>query len=512
MHNPTTPEMAGARQWLGLAVLALPSFLVSIDVSVMLLALPHLAEALKASATEQLWIIDIYGFLLAGFMITMGTLGDRIGRRRLLLIGAAAFGLASALAAFAPTPAWLILARAVLGIAGATIGPSVLALITNMFRNPAQRGVAISIWMVTFMGGMTVGPLVGGVLLEQFWWGAVFLIGVPAMVLLLVFGPFLLPEYRDPNAGKLDLLSVALSLLAILPAVYGLKEIAKAGPDGISLAAIALGLMAGIAFLVRQRRLAHPLLDVTLFANKGFAVAVGGMFLVTASGAIMMFNSQYFQLVLGLSPLMAGLCTLPGVIGMVVTLMLAPVLAQKLPQAAVIVPGLLAAAAGLGLIAMADPGAGPWPVVIGFFLFNTGCAPMVTLSNGIVVGSVRPERAGAAAALSETSSQLGFSLGIAALGALGTWLYRQAMSAAVPGDMPAAAAAALQDTIATAHDALQALPPDLAGAMRVLADQAYAGALHVVALICAGLLIIVAGLVTMRLRHLPRLGGTGSAA
>lgn len=505
-------ERATARDWMGLAVLALPSLLVSIDVSVMLLALPHLSEALGASASEQLWIIDIYGFLLAGFMITMGTLGDRIGRRKLLLIGAGAFGLASALAAFAPSATWLILARAVLGIAGATIGPSILALITNMFRNPAQRGVAISIWMVTFMGGMTVGPLVGGFMLEHFWWGSVFLLGVPVMLVLLVCGPFLLPEFSDPKAGKLDLLSVALSLLAILPVVYGLKEIAKAGPDGVNLAAIAFGLVMGALFLSRQRRLDHPLLDMRLFGNAGFAVAVAGMFLVTASGAIMMFNSQYFQLVLGLSPLWAGLCTLPGVIGMVATLMLAPVLAQKLPQALVIAPCLILAAVGAGIIALAEPAAGPWPVVLGFFLYNTGCAPMVTLSNGIVVGSVQPERAGAAAALSETSSQLGFSLGIAALGAFGTWLYRQSMLGVVPADLPPEAASALRDTVATAHGALQALPPALADGLRPAVNQAYAGTLHAVALICACLLVVVAGLVAMRLRHLPRLGGAPSAA
>lgn len=513
MHNPSTPDRAGLRQWLGLAVLALPSLLVSIDVSVMILALPHVAEALGASATQQLWIIDIYGFMLAGFMITMGTLGDRIGRRRLLMFGGTAFGLASILAAFAPSAGWLIAARAVLGVAGATIAPSILALITNMFRNEAQRGVAISIWMVTFMGGMTVGPLVGGVMLEHLWWGSVFLLGVPAMLLLLVLGPFLLPEYSDPKAGRLDLASVLLSLIAILPAVYGLKEIAKDGPTAINLGALAFGMVFAAVFLVRQRSLSHPLLDVTLFANRGFAVAVSGMFLITATGAIMLFMSQYYQLVLGLTPLVAGLCTLPGVLVMVASLMLAPMIAQRVRPAHLITPGLLVAATGALIVAFADPAQGPWPVIVAFMLFNGGCAPMVTLANGIVVGSVRPERAGAAAALSETSSELGFSLGIAALGSLGTLVYRLSVSTALPTGLPADSAGPISDTIATAQAALAGLDPALAGPVQLAVGQAYTQAMHMVALTCAFLLVLVAGMVALWLRHLPPLGGgQGTAA
>jgi len=215
--NDTTPAKAGRREWTALAVLALPTLLVSIDVYVLLLALPRLTADLGASSTEQLWITDIYGFLLAGFLITMGTLGDRIGRKKLLLIGATAFGIASVLAAFSTSPAMLIAARAVLGVAGAILAPSTISLIRTLFRDPKQMGLAIGLWGTCFSAGAVIGPLVGGVMLSQFWWGSVFLLGVPAMVLLLALGPFLLPEYRDPDAGKLDLTSVALSLAAILP-------------------------------------------------------------------------------------------------------------------------------------------------------------------------------------------------------------------------------------------------------------------------------------------------------
>ncbi len=217
-------ETAGRREWIGLAVLALPTLLASLDMSVLFLALPHLSADLGANSSQQLWILDIYGFMLAGFLVTMGTLGDRIGRRRLLMFGATAFGLASIVAAWSTSAEMLILARAALGIAGATLMPSTLALIRNMFHDARQRGVAIAVWMSCFMVGTAIGPLIGGVMLSMFWWGSVFLLAVPVMVILLVAAPTLLPEYRDAAAGRVDLTSVVLSLAAILPVIYGLKE------------------------------------------------------------------------------------------------------------------------------------------------------------------------------------------------------------------------------------------------------------------------------------------------
>ncbi|MBX6722659.1 MAG: MFS transporter, partial [Dactylosporangium sp.] len=252
---------AGRRQWAGLAVLALPTLLVSIDVFVMLLALPRLSADLGADATQQLGIMDIYGFMVSGFLITMGNLGDRIGRRRLLMAGAAGFGLASLAAAFATSPGMLIAARGLLGVAGATLAPSTLALISTMFRDPRQRSLAIGVWLVCFMGGATIGPVVGGAMLANFWWGSVFLLGVPAMALLLVLGPLVLPEDRNPDAVPPDLLSVALSLAAILPVIYGLKELARHGWQPLPAAALAAGGALGVVFARRQRALAHPLLD-----------------------------------------------------------------------------------------------------------------------------------------------------------------------------------------------------------------------------------------------------------
>ena len=222
-------QPATRREWIGLAVLALPTLLLSVDVSVLFLALPKLSAALGADAIEQLWILDIYSFLLAGLLITMGNVGDRIGRRKLLLIGGAGFAAASVLAAFSTTPEMLIASRALLGIAGATLAPSTMALIRNMFQDPRQMGIAIGVWFTCFMGGMLVGPIIGGVLLEHFWWGSAFLLGVPVMLLLLVLGPRFLPEYKAAEPGRIDPLSVALSLVAVLLVIWGLKELARSG-------------------------------------------------------------------------------------------------------------------------------------------------------------------------------------------------------------------------------------------------------------------------------------------
>jgi DHA2 family multidrug resistance protein-like MFS transporter len=270
----TAPGKAPPRAWIGLGVIALPCMLYSMDLTVLNLAVPHLTADLAPSAAELLWIVDIYGFMIAGALITMGTLGDRIGRRRLLLIGAAVFGAASALAAFATTPAMLIASRALLGLAGATLAPSTLSLIRNMFEDEGERRVAIGVWIASFSAGAAIGPLVGGLLLEHFWWGSVFLANVPVMVALLVLGPLLLPEYRDPDAGRLDLVSAAQSLLAVLAVVYGLKRFAEHGLDAGAVAAILAGIAVAAVFLRRQRRLADPLVDLALFRSPAFSVAL----------------------------------------------------------------------------------------------------------------------------------------------------------------------------------------------------------------------------------------------
>ena len=310
-----SPRRAGRREWLGLAVLMLPTLLIVMDLTVLHLAVPHLSTELKPTSAQLLWIVDIYGFLIAGSLITMGTLGDRIGRRRLLLIGAAAFGVASVLAAFAQSATMLIACRALLGIAGATLMPSTLALIRNMFADPQQRSMAIGIWISGFSAGSAIGPLVGGVLLQYFWWGSVFLLGVPVMVLLLILGPWLLPEYRDPKAGRIDLLSAALSLAAVLLTIYGVKQFAQEGLGLWSTLSVTLGITLGVVFVQRQRVLADPFVDLNLFRLPVFSAAMVMYTLgVFVSFGAFLFIAQYLQLVLGLSPIAAGLWSVPGAI------------------------------------------------------------------------------------------------------------------------------------------------------------------------------------------------------
>jgi MFS transporter, DHA2 family, multidrug resistance protein len=499
------PERAGRREWVGLAILALPSLLVSIDLFVLLLAMPRLTADLAPSSTQQLWILDAYGFLLSGFLITMGTLGDRIGRRRLLLIGAAGFGGASVLAAYSTSPAMLIAARALLGIAGATLAPSTLSLISTMFRDPRQRSMAIGVWLVSLMGGTVVGPVVGGAMLGHFWWGSVFLLGVPAMVLLLALGPVLLPEYRAPQAGRLDLASVGLSLAAILPIIYGLKELARHGWQPLPAAAVAVGLWSGFHFVRRQRRLADPLLDLRLFANPAFSTALGGMLLNTMlPGATMVFITQYLQLVEGFSPLRAGLWMLPTVAAAMASFQLSPLLARSVRPAHLIAAGMLVSVAGLLLVTRAGATSGLAAVVTGLALINIGAGPLVTLGTNLVIGSAPPERAGSAAAMSQTSNEFGFALGIAVMGTIGTAVYRHQVT--VPAGVPAGAASATQDSLAGATAAAEHLPDQVAAALLAPAREAFATGMHAVAAISAVLLVGVAVLAMAMLRDVRPIG------
>ncbi|MFC0529582.1 MFS transporter [Phytohabitans kaempferiae] len=498
--NETTPPRAGAREWIGLAVLALPSLLVAIDLFVLLLALPHLSADLAPSNNQQLWILDVYGFLLAGFMITMGKLGDRIGKRRLMLIGAVAFVAASVLAAYSSSAEMLIVARALLGIAGASLGPTMLGLIGGMFRDPRQRSIAIGVWVVCMMGGTALGPLVGGVMLEHFWWGSVFLLGVPAMVLLLVLGPVLLPEHRDPAPGRLDLTSVALSLAAILPGIYGLKELARDGWHATGIAALAAGVGMGVAFVRRQRRLADPLLDLRLFRSRAFTTALVSMLINTMlPGATMVLLTQFLQLVEGLSPLDAGLALVPAAVAGVVSVQLAPIAARRARPAHLIAAGMAVAATGLLVITQSSGAVG---LIGGFALINLGAGPLITLGTNIVIGASPPEKAGSAAAVSQVSNEFGFALGIATMGSLAAAVYRADVARTLPAGAPAVA----RETLAGAAAAVPQLPGPMGEAVLASARAAFTSGLHAVAAVSAALLVGVAVAALVLLRHVPPVG------
>lgn len=471
------------------------------DLTVLNLAVPHLSADLKPSSSQLLWIVDIYGFLIAGALITMGTLGDHIGRRRLLLIGAAAFGMASVLAAFSTSAEVLIAARAVLGLAAATLAPSTLSLIRNMFLDPQERTVAVGVWIASFSAGGAIGPLLGGALLANFWWGSVFLLNVPVMVLLLGVGPVLLPEFRDPHARRFDLVSAALSLIALLAVIYGIKRIAEAGTASFPICAIAAGLTLGGLFVRRQLRLDDPLIDLRLFRSPAFsaslAVNVLGFFV---SFGTFLFIAQYLQLVLGMGPLEAGLWTAPSGAGFIVGSQVAPVIVRRFRPAYVMAAGLMLAAIGFAVLTQVDGSSGLAALVTGYVVLSLGLAPVFTLATDLIIGTAPPERAGAASAIAETSSELGGALGIAILGSIVTAIYRSAMASAVPAGVPHTVAEAARNTLGGALAAAQQMPGETGAALLAIANNAFARAFEITVEICGAVAVTGAMLAAILLR------------
>ncbi|MCK2239179.1 MULTISPECIES: MFS transporter [unclassified Crossiella] len=488
-------------RWLGLAVLALPTVLVSMDLSVLFYAVPALSAELQPTSDQLLWILDLYGFVLAGLLITMGTLGDRFGRRRVLLGGAALFGVASVLAAYAPSTELLIAARAMLGVAGATLAPSTLSLIRTMFTDPRERQIAVSVWTLGFAGGTMIGPVIGGLMLEHFWWGSVFLLNVPVMLLLLVLGPILLPEARNPDPGKFDLGGAALSLAAILPVIYGVKKIAKEGVAWPHLAAIATGLLLGWVFVRQQLRARQPMIDVRLFRHirfSGSIIACTITYLILAG--IGLFIAQYLQLVLGYSPFEAALWSLPGLTGMLLGVGLATAVAATVPPAYLLAGGLALASAGFALFAQVSADSGVLWLVASQVVMATGISAVASIATDLVLATAPPERAGAAAAISETANEFGGAAGIAILGSLGALIYRAGLTGNPPAGLTAEQLTAAGDTLAAAVKLAGELPGQLGQTLLTAARMSFVDGLHWVAWIGAAGCLVLSGFVLVVLR------------
>ncbi|MGQ4269623.1 MFS transporter [Nocardiopsis changdeensis] len=505
--EPGAPARATPKQWAGLAVLALPTMLLALDLTVLYMAVPHLGADLGADGTELLWIMDIYGFMVAGFLITMGTLGDRIGRRRLLLVGAVAFGAASVLAAFSTSTEMLIAARTLLGLAGAMLMPPTLALLTVMFKDPRQRSMAVAVWLMSFTAGGVLGPAVGGLLLEFFWWGSVFLLAVPVMAVLLLTGPFLLPEYRSAEAGRLDPVSVALTLAAILPFVHGMKEIAAGGPGVVPFLTLAAGLAAGAVFVRRQRRLADPLLDLRLFSSRTFT----GALLALLLGQVVFYSftyhfTQFMQLVQGLQPFAAGLWFIPLGIASVVGATVAPVLAARFPPAVVISGGLAVCATGFAAMAFVGPASGLALFMTGAVVGVLGAQPLLALSTDMVVGSAPPERTGTASGMSETGAEFGAAMGIATFGSLSAAVYTSRVGGLLPEGISEAQAQTAQGGFAGLIAVAGELPGPLADRVLAAGREAFMDGMTAVMATGALLMLGTAVLVLALLRHLPPIG------
>jgi DHA2 family multidrug resistance protein-like MFS transporter len=471
------------------------------DLTVLHLAVPAISADLQPSSAQLLWIIDIYGFFVAGSLITMGTLGDRIGRRKLLLIGAAAFGAFSLLAAFSTSAEMLIASRALLGLAGATLAPSTLSLIFHMFRDPRQRSVAIGIWIGSFSAGSAIGPVLGGLLLEYFWWGSAFLLALPVMAALLILGPRVLPEYRDPNAGRLDLASAAMAVAAVLAVIYGLKQLAQDGVGWLPTLAILAGVVVAVLFVRRQRKLADPMIDVELFKTRAFSAALATNFLaIFVAVGYFLFIAQYLQLVVELSPLEAGLWSLPSAFGFIIGSQLAPRIVRRVRPPHVIGAGLALSAVGLALLTQVGASGDLMPVIASSVIISLGLAPVFGLTTELIVGSAPPERAGAASGISETGAELGGALGIAILGSAGMAIYRGELAARLPSAIPTEIVAIARDTLGSAVAVAGQLPAPLDGLLLAAARGAFVQGMQVSSAIAAIVAIGLAILALVALR------------
>ncbi|MER5431674.1 MFS transporter [Streptomyces sp. NPDC002588] len=482
----TTEAVKLPGRWLALSVLVLAVLLVAVDATVLGLATPYISEDLNPTGTQLLWIGDVYSFVIAGLLVSMGSLGDRIGRKRILLVGATAFGLLSVLNAYATTPEMMIASRALLGVAGATLMPATLALIRNIFHDPRERSLAVGIWGATASAGTAVGPVAGGFLLEHFWWGSVFLINLPVMVVLVLVGARTLPESKNPSPGPLDLPSVLLSLVGMIALVYGVKEAAGHGVTREPLTAGLLGAAALYGFVRRQLTLPAPLLDMRLFRSRGFSGAVlADLLTVLGLSGLVFFLSQYLQLVQGRRPLEAGLAELPAAVGAVAAGLVAGRVARRHSVRAVVCGGLAAIGLALAALTALDATTGYPLLGAALLVVGIGAGFSFTVTSDVILSSVPKDQAGAASAVSETAYELGAALGIAVLGSIVTGVYR---GFPAPADTPAGA----HESLGGAVEAAGRMPAAEADTMLSSAREAFVDGLGAASAVGAAVLLAAA--------------------
>ncbi|MFH8795257.1 MFS transporter [Streptomyces sp. NPDC017941] len=486
-------------RWLALAVLVLAVLLVAVDATVLGLATPYISEDLKPSGTQLLWIGDVYSFVIAGLLVSMGSLGDRIGRKKLLLTGAVAFGAVSVLNSYATTPELMILARALLGVAGATLMPSTLALIRNIFHDPRERSIAVGVWGAMASAGAAVGPVVGGFLLEHFWWGSVFLINLPVMAVLVLVGIKLLPESKNPAPGPWDLISVVLSLIGMIAVVYAIKEAAAHGPRWDVLVSGVIGAAALTWFVRRQLTLPAPLLDMRLFRNRGFSAAVlADLLTILGLSGLVFFLSQFLQLVQGRQPFEAGLAELPAAVGAVTAGLIAGTVARRYSVRAVVAGGLAAVGVALASLTVLSQQTGYPLLGAALLVVGVGAGFSFTVTADVILSSVPKEQAGAASAVSETAYELGAALGIALLGSIVTGVYRDFTA---PAGTPADAASAAHDSLGGAVEAGADLPAHTAEPLLAAAQDAFVDGLRLAAGVGAAVLLATAAAAWFLLKH-----------
>ncbi|HEX6444403.1 MAG TPA: MFS transporter [Streptosporangiales bacterium] len=482
-REPAAPGTPTGDRWAALAVLSACLLLVGMDMTVLNVAVPTLTRQLLPSRVELLWILDAYSLAVAATVVSCGTLGDRIGRKRMLLLGFAVFGLASTGAAFAPAPQWLIVARVALGVGAAAITATAVAVIRVVFTDARERTLAIGLWSASHSVGAAAGPVLGGLLVEHFWWGSVFLVNVPVVAAAMLLGSRVIPESRDPAPRRWDPLSVVLSVAGVGGLVYCLKRL---GGYGVETAASIVGLLAVaalVAFVRRQRRLAEPLLNLALFADRRFSTSVVCVLAAFGTTPAMLFLlTQRFQLIEGWSPLTAGLALVPWTAAAGLGGLLAPHLARRLGHRVTMTTALGVFAAAVAAVGLSASTRTVWTEpVLALAGLTLGVA--MPLAGDTMMTAAPPERAGEAAAVQEISFELGAGLGIVVLGTVASITYRASLPA-VPGVPPALRRAA-GESLAAAADVAAHLPPDRGQALRTAAGHAFTAGLTNAALLAA---------------------------
>ncbi|CAL9402803.1 MFS transporter [Streptomyces sp. enrichment culture] len=493
---------AGANRWVVLVVLCASLLLVAVDATVLHVAVPAVTEDLRPGAIELLWIVDVYPLVCASLLILFGTLGDRVGRRRVLLLGYALFGVASALAALATGPQVLIAARALLGVGGAMIMPATLSILRQVFPDRRERALAIGIWSAVAAVGAAVGPLLGGFLLEHFWWGSVFLVNIPLMLVSLPVGRLLLPESKGDGRGPWDVVGALLAAAGLFGVVLGVKRLGGGEPvaSPFTLLPLALGAALLAGFVRRQRRRTYPLVDLRMFGRPAFSTSVGCIVLaMLALVGLELIAAQYLQLVLGLSPLQTGLRLLPLTFAAMAAGLAGARMLRRFGPRLMVCAGFCLTACAVGLLTAMGREDNSALLLSGFVLLGFGLETTLFGAYESMLSEAPQEQSGGAAAIGETSYQLGAGIGIALLGSVMNAAYAPGLTGGVPG-VPASASSAAGHSLGEAYEIAGQLGGPAGVALRRAAGDAFVHGLHVTLVVSAALLLLGA---VMALR-LPR--------
>ncbi|HEX2381495.1 MAG TPA: MFS transporter [Acidimicrobiales bacterium] len=509
----TDAEKLYAHRWWTLGVLCLSLLIVFVGNSSLNVTIPTLSRDLDATTSQLQWVVAAYSLVFAGLLFTAGAVGDRFGRKGALQLGLLGF-LCSAALASASTEMWqLIACRALMGACAAFIMPSTLSILVNVF-GPEERAKAIAIWAGVTGGAGVIGPVASGWLLGHFWFGSVFLVNVPIILAALVLGVFLVPKSRDPEQAKLDLVGAGLSIVGISSLVYGLIEAPDKGWTSTStLVAFAVSIVVLTVFVFWEKRVPQPMLDMSYFRNPAFSTATGGMVLVFLSMfGVMFLITQYFQLVLGYSPLSAALRFLPMAPIMMIVSPLTPRIVDRIGTNRTVALGM--GLVSIGFLAFSFIGvATPYLYVLMCVMFLvSGIALTMSPMTAAIMSAVPPRRAGAGSAMNDASRELGAALGVAVLGSIAASRYGSSISDAIAPLAPADQAAA-RTSLSAALQAASHLPSDVAGRVVSAADQAFVDGIHLAAFAGACLAACAAALVWRFLpRHIEQHGALESAA